>query len=162
MAQLGGVLGGLAGLTAGALFVGLIVWLVRGIADHRRWSRLLATQVALHTKFADRLTTNEEVLNYVKTPAVARFLEAGPVVEGPVQRPGPVVSRIVWPLQAGVVLFTLGLGLWLVRGLVLEEVASGFAVAGIIVMTLGLGFVAAAIVAHLVSAQFGLAPERRQ
>ena len=60
---------------------------------------------------------------------------------------GAPISRIVWSLQAGVVLFTLGLGLWLVQNRVMDQVAAGFAVTGTIVMTVGVGFVVSAVIA---------------
>lgn len=151
-----GVLAGLALLTGFSILASLLVWIVRGIIDHRRWSRLLATQVALHTKLADRLTTDQQVLDYAKSPAVARFLESGPMAEGGPARPWASTSRVIWPLQGGIVLLALGLGLWLVRGRVMAEVASGFDVMGIIVMMLGLGFVASAAVAFVMSSQLGL------
>ena len=152
-----GVLAGLAVFTGVGIFIAVIAWLVRGVIDQRRWSRLLATQVALHTKLTDRLTTNDEVLNYIKIPAVTRFLESGPLaLGGQASSTGAPISRMVWSLQAGVVLFTLGLGLWLVQHRVMEEVAAGFGVTGTIVMMVGVGFAASAVIAYLVSVRLGL------
>ena len=112
-----GVLAGFAVLSGLSIAAGVLIWLVRGVIDQRRWSRLLATQVALHTKLTDRLTTNDEVVSYISSPAVARFLESGPLaMGGQAPRTGAPVSRIVWSLQAGVVFFTLGLGRCRVRG----------------------------------------------
>lgn len=151
------VLAGLAVFTGVGIFVGVIAWLVRGVIDQRRWSRLLTMQVALHTKLTDRLTTNDEVLNYIRLPAVTRFLESGPLaLGGQAPSTGAPISRIVWSLQAGVVLFTLGLGLWLVQNRVMEEVAAGFGVTGTIVMMVGVGFAASAVIAYLVSVRLGL------
>lgn len=152
-----GVLAGLAVFTGIGISIALIAWLVRGVIDQRRWSRLLATQVSLHTKLTDRLSTNDEVLNYIREPAVIRFLESGPAaLSGQVLSTGAPISRIVWSLQAGVVLFTLGLGLWLVQYRVMEEIAAGFGVTGTIVMMLGVGFAASAGIAYLVSVRLGL------
>ena len=152
-----GALAAVAVLTGIGIAGGILLWLVRGVIDQRRWSRLLATQVALHTKLTDRLTTNDEVLSYISSPAVTRFLESGPLaLGGQAPSTGAPISRIVWSLQAGVVLFTLGLGLWLVQSRVIEEVAAGFGVTGTIVMTVGVGFTASAIIAYLVSVRLGL------
>ena len=54
-----GALAALAVLTGIGIAGSVLVWLVRGVIDQRRWSRLLVTQVALHTKLTDRLTTND-------------------------------------------------------------------------------------------------------
>ena len=152
-----GALVALAVLTGIGIAGSVLVWLVRGVIDQRRWSRLLATQVALHTKLTDRLTTNDEVLNYIRSPAVTRFLESGPLaMSGQPHATGAPVSRIVWSLQAGVVLFALGLGLWLVQNRVMAEVAAGFGVTGTIVMAVGVGFTASAVIAYVVSVRLGL------
>ena len=45
-----------------AAFLGVFVWVVRSIIDHRRWLRLSRTQAEVHTKLLDRLTTNEDLL----------------------------------------------------------------------------------------------------
>ena len=94
-----------------------------------------------------------------RSPAVTRFLECGPVAMSGTQAPvtGAPISRIVWSLQAGVVLFTLGLGLWLVQNRVMDQqVVAGFAVTGTIVMTVGVGFVVSAVIAYVVSVRLGL------
>ncbi len=152
-----GVLVGLAVFTGIGMSIALIAWLVRGVIDQRRWSRLLATQVSLHTKLTDRLSTNDEVLSYIREPAVTRFLESGPLaLGGQALSTGAPISRIVWSLQVGVVLFPLGLGLWMVQCRVMEEVAAGFGVTGTIVMTVGVGFAASAGIAYFVSTRLGL------
>ena len=67
----------LTGMAVGTLFLGIasvFVWLVKTIVDHRRWLRTSKVQVEMHTKLLDRLTTNEDLMAYAKSPAGSRFL----------------------------------------------------------------------------------------
>jgi hypothetical protein len=157
-----GILLGLAGLTAFCIVVSVIVWLVRTVIDHRRWLRLSRVQAEVHTKLLDRLTSNEDVLAYIQTPAGRRFLESAPItVEGEPRQPSAPLSRIIWSVQAGVVLFTLGVGLYLAQGQVPPEVGQGLSVIGTIVVALGVGFVASALLAYMITARFGLVPSAK-
>ena len=57
--------------------VGLLslVWAdPHGLAD-RRWQRLTKTQTDAHSKLLDRLTSHEDLLAYIQSPAGKRFLE---------------------------------------------------------------------------------------
>src|SRR5436305_1395213 len=60
-------------------FFALVGWLARLIADHRRWLRAARTQSEAHSKLLDRLTSNEELLAYIQTPAARHFLESAPM-----------------------------------------------------------------------------------
>jgi hypothetical protein len=155
----------LVGLGVGSLFimvVGVFVWLVRTAIEHRRWLRLSRVQVEIHTKLLDRLQSNEDLLAYMQTPAGRKFLEAAPItLEGETRPSGAPVSRIVLSLQAGVVLIALGLGLRAVQWNMVQEVAEGFRVIGMIAISLGGGFAVSAVLAYLVSAKLGLLPSRK-
>src|SRR5678816_2198833 len=95
-------------------FLGVFVWVVRSIIDHRRWLRLSRVQADVHTKLLDRLTTNEDVTT-------------------------APVGRIIWSLQAGLVLAALGAGFWFVQHNVSAEAAEGFFIIGILALSLGVG-----------------------
>ena len=155
----------LFGLGLGSMFVmlgGVFVWLVRTAIEHRRWLRLSRVQVEVHSKLLERLQSNEDVLAYMQTPAGRRFLEAAPITLEGEARPGGVpASRIILSLQAGVVLVALGIGLRAVEWNMVQEVAEGFRVIGIIAISLGLGFAGSAVLAYLISAKLGLLPARK-
>ena len=153
------ILAGLAVLTGFSIVVSLIVWLVRTVIDHRRWLRLTRVQTDVHTKLLDRLTSNEDLLAYIQTPAGRRFLESAPItLDSEPRQPSAPLSRIVWSLQAGVVLIALGVGMYLAQGKVPTEVGQGLSVMGTIVVALGVGFAASAVLAYLITARFGLVP----
>jgi hypothetical protein len=150
----------------GSAVLGVFIWLVRTAIDHRRWLRVTRIQTEVHTKLLDRLTSNEDLLAYIQSPAGRRFLESAPIAveqEQPRVQQSPV-SRIVWSVQAGCVLLALGAGFWLVQTRANTELAEGFWVMGVIIGALGSGFVASAIVAYLISARLGLVtlPKREQ
>jgi hypothetical protein len=151
------VFGGMAGAAAFLAIISLLVWVIRSIIDHRRWLRLSRVQTEVHTKLMDRLTTNEELLAYIQSPAGRRFLESAPItLEGEPRQTSAPVGRILWSLQAGIVLVALGLGLWMARQNVISEVAEGFYVLGVIVMALGAGFAISAVVSYFISSRLGL------
>jgi hypothetical protein len=137
---------------------GVIVWFVRTLVEHRRWLRLTRVHTETHTKLLDRLTTQEDLLAYMQTPAGRRFLEAAPIsVETAPTRPlGAPFSRVLWSAQAGVVFATVGAGLLLVSRRAIPEVASGLWGIGILVVALGVGFAVSAGVAYFLSHRLGL------
>ena len=155
----------LAGFGVGTmliLFLGMVAWLVRTVIDHRRWLRLSKVQVEVHTKLLDRLQSNEDLLAYMQTPSGRRFLESAPITLDGEPRPGGApLTRIVLSLQVGVVLIALGIGLRFVEWNMVQEVAEGFRVIGIIAIALGIGFAASALVAYLISVRLGLLAGRK-
>lgn len=153
------LLAAIGGAGAFVAFISLLIWLVRAVIDHRRWLRLSRVQTEVHTKLMDRLTTNEDLLAYIQSPAGRRFLESAPIALDGEPRPTLApLGRILWSLQAGIVLVALGIGFWFVRRNVMAEVAEGFYVLGVIAMALGAGFAVSAIVSYFLSTRLGLVP----
>jgi hypothetical protein len=148
------------GVGAFAIFItvtGSLIWLVKTLIDWRRWSRLSRLQAETHTKILDRFATNQDLLAYIETPAGRRFLESGPMLAEGAPRPlGAPVSRILWSVQAGVVLAVGGLGLLFVSRRVIPEVSEALWVFGVLALALGLGFVFSALVAYFISLRMGL------
>lgn len=156
------ILAGVGLFLAFITVVTIIGSLVRQVVDYRRWLRQVRLQSEFHTKIFDRLTSNEDLLTYVQTPSGRQFLEFAPRPSGeapPVYAP---FGRILWSVQAGVVLAALGIGLRWAQASVPEEIVPAFSVLAVIVTALGVGAVVAALVAYLLSARFGLLPARRQ
>jgi hypothetical protein len=151
------VFGGMAGAGAFLAVISLLVWVIRSVIDHRRWLRLSRVQTEVHTKLMDRLTTNEDLLAYIQSPAGRRFLESAPItLEGEPRQTSAPIGRILWSLQAGIVLVALGIGFWFARSSVISEVAEGFYVLGVVVMALGAGFAVSAVASFLISSRLGL------
>src|SRR3954463_9287898 len=92
-----------------------LAWLIRAGIDHRRWLRATKIQTDAHNKIVDRLSSNEDLLAYMQSPSGQRFLTAslgGP--SGSQAAPaivGAPFNRILWSVQAGIVLAAAGFGL---------------------------------------------------
>jgi hypothetical protein len=143
---------------AGGL-VSAFVWLVRSVIDQRRWLRVSRTQAEVHTKLLDRLTSNDDLMAYIQTPAGRRFLESGPLLsDGDTPKPaaGAPLSRIILSLQAGVVLASLGIGFWISETRFPDDMGEGFFIIGTLATALGVGFVVSAALAYVISTRFGL------
>ena len=133
------------------------------VVAYRRWVRQTRMQIDVHTKILDRMQSNEDLLAYVQTPAGRTFLEFAPAGPAPETRVSSApFGRILWSVQAGVVLASLGIGLRYAQGHVPEEIVPAFTVLGVIVMSLGLGAVVSAVVAYVLSSRLGLLPSRKQ
>ena len=159
MELIGGILAGFAALIVFGVLLSAIVWLVRTTLEQRRWNRLSKIQAEVHGKLMDRFSSNDELIAYVQTPSGRRFLESGP---SPLQERsrtiGAPFSRILWSVQAGVVLTIAGLGTVFVseRFVADTEPAHFFFVIGALTLALGAGFVVSAIAAYALSRKLGL------
>src|SRR5205085_2299025 len=93
-----------------------ISWLARLLVDHRRWLRASKTQTEAQAKLFDRLTSNEDLLTYIQSPAGARFLQAAPMpLEAETRSVAAPISRILWSVQAGIILAVVGAGMWFAK-----------------------------------------------
>jgi hypothetical protein len=150
-------LAGLAGFGAAGIAIGLLVWLIRTVIDYRRWNRLAKVQTDTHTKLLDRFTANDDLLTYIQSPAGAKFLESAPIMldAGP-RSVGAPLGRILWSVQAGLVLAALGIGFQVVSGHVSGEASEPLHALGVLSIALGVGFVVSAIISYMISRQLGL------
>jgi hypothetical protein len=138
-----------------------LLWLTHVLLENRRWNRIFKLQTDVHGKLIDRFGTSEEVLTYMGTEAGKRFLEATPIAVG-FERQQPVpspVARVLTPLQIGIVLTLLGIGLILLRHSVPEGDAP-LLVIGTVVLMPGLGFIVSAGVTWALARHLGLMPDR--
>ncbi|HVY92053.1 MAG TPA: hypothetical protein VHA14_04875 [Bryobacteraceae bacterium] len=148
--------------------IGLLTWLIRTFMDYRRWNRLSKVQAEVHTRLLDRFNTNEELMAYIATPAGSRFLSSAPISldTGTASRNmGAPLSRIMFSLQAGLVLAAAGVGLMLSGQTVTQpEAGEPLHILGLIAVSLGAGFAISAAASFLISKKLGLLeppPQRR-
>jgi len=150
-------LGGLAVFLGFGMAIGLVTWLIRTWLDYRRWSNLAKVQADVHTKLLDRFTANEELLAYIQSPAGSKFLESSPIaLDAGAHSVGAPLGRILWSIQAGVVLAAAGIGLMFVSGHVSGDAAQPFHAMGILGIALGIGFAISAIISFAISYRLGL------
>jgi hypothetical protein len=151
------VLGGLALLTVFATVVAFLAWLSRSLLNYRYWLRASKVQTDAHTKLVDRLTSNEDLLVYVQSPAGQRYLASTPISVDLMPRTvGAPIGRILWSVQAGVVMALAGVGLWVAKGTIIEEVAQVLQVIAILAIAIGVGFVLSAFISYVLSQRLGL------
>ena len=138
------LLGGLAGFLVMSALISVLVWLVRALIQHRRWLKSSQVQADVHTKLMDRMTTNEELLAYIQSPAGRRFLEAAPP-KPESEAPGfsAPVGSIIWSMMAGIVFATVGAGFRVAAGTIGDDAQRAFMVVGVIMFSLGVGFLIA-------------------
>jgi hypothetical protein len=144
-----------------AMVIGGLVWLIRTLLEHRRWSRVSRVQTDIYNKLLDRFTSHEDLLRYVQSAAGKDFIQGAiaPISTG---TPSPVsapVSRILWSAQVGVILFAIGAGLQLVSGRLHADVSASVSTLGVLALCGGLGFAASAVVAWIVSRRLGILPD---
>lgn len=151
------LLDGMAVFTVMVFVGGLLAWLVRTLLDHRRWLRISRVQTEVHHKLLDRFTGTNELLAYIQTPAGQRFLEAPPTPgEMPSRPTAAPIGRILWSIQIGVVLTIGGLGFQFISGRVIEQVAEGLWMIGVLAIAFGVGFILSGAMAFVLSRKLGL------
>jgi hypothetical protein len=149
----------------GVMFgIGTLGWLIRSGIDYRRWLRAMKIQTDAHTKIVDRLASNDDLLAYMQSAAGQRFLTASPMappaIDQLTQPMSAPFNRILWSVQAGVVVATGGVGLWFAKNGVIDEAAQPMQVVAILAMALGVGFILSAIASYALSRQLGLVETR--
>jgi hypothetical protein len=158
---LGAMMAGIAVFFGVGGFLAVVTWLVRAIIQHRRWLKASTVQAQIHTKLMERMTTNEELLAYVQSPAGRRFLEAAPIPPDAETAPtNAPVGSIVWSMMAGIVLATVGVGFRLAGASIgKEDAQKAFMVVGIVILSIGVGFMIASVAAYVLSSRLGLFPK---
>ena len=136
-----------------------IILLARMFIENRRWSRIFKMQSDVHGRLIERFTTNQELASYMQTDAGRKFLEAAPL---PVafeqhQRVPSAIARILTPLQTGIVMVLLGIGLLLLRNAG-PDMNTHMLFFGTVVLMPGIGFIISAGASWFLASRLGLMP----
>jgi hypothetical protein len=153
-------MGALMGTLAFVGVAGTLLWLIRILFENRRWSRVFRLQSEIHGKLIDRFSSNQELLHYMETEPGKRFLEASPIpieFERSQRLPGGL-TRVLGPLQIGIVLMLLGIGLLILHHS-LPDIADPLLVFSMVTLMPGLGFIISAIITWRISERLGLMPQ---
>ncbi len=154
------IFGPIAGAAAFASFLGALLWLTRIFLENRRWSRIFKLQSEVHGRLIEKFSSTQEIASYMGTEAGRRFLEAAPIPVGfeAEQRMPNAVSRVLWPLQIGVVLVLLGVGLLFLRNAG-PDMNIPMLVTGTVVLMPGIGFILSAGITWVLAGRLGLIPD---
>ena len=134
-----------------------LAWMIRTIVEQKRWNRLSRTQSEVHNKILDRFGSSEELLQYIRTPAGSKFLEAAPIplrAERSTQH--APLTRIIWSIQLGVVVGAASLGMILVSLRLDREASVALFSMGVIAFCIGAGFIGSAYASMLLSRRLGI------
>lgn len=143
-----------------AFIVGVIAtslfWLVRTILAHRRWLRSTKLQMDIHNRLMERLSTSADVQAYLESAATNRLLLDMPTaIDADTVHPGGPVNRILWSVQAGIVLAAAGIGL-LIGQRYWPDSDNALTIPGVLILAVGIGFVTASAVSYILSVRLGL------
>jgi hypothetical protein len=133
--------------TIGAFAVGitvlvLIVWGISIVVNAR--TRREAQRLELHTRLLDKIGSTREFGEFLASDHGQRFLEA-------ISPPTRPQWRLVWSLQAGIVVFAVGAAIFLTGGFFLVGAEFGWMIMGI-----GVALIAATGASWRVARAFGL------
>jgi ABC-type multidrug transport system fused ATPase/permease subunit len=134
---------------------GAITWIIRSLIDYRRSIRMTRTQTEIHSRLLDRLTTSEDLLAYIQSPAGKRFLESAPPVASTGDA-GSTLGRILSSVQAGLVLVLGGIGLNYASGRITNQASQPFFVLGVLALAVGIGFILSAVASYIIARNVGL------
>jgi hypothetical protein len=156
------ITGPIAGVLAFACFLFTLIWIIRVILENRRWGRIFKLQSEVHGRLIDKFSSNQELALYMETEAGKRFLEAAPI---PVNfEPGKTVpnavARVLTPLQIGIVMALLGVGLLFLSGHTGHVAEVPLLVFATVVLMPGIGFIISAGITWILAARLGLIPEK--
>jgi hypothetical protein len=140
----------------GALMVFAAAWLIRTLIEQKRWNRLAQTQSEVHGRILDRFGTSAELLEYIRTPAGARFLESAPIPVREERTPNGYVSRTMWSIQLGVIVVAAAIGMLIVSARLDGDGAKTLSAMGVIAFSVGVGFIASAVVSMFLSRRLGV------
>lgn len=140
-------------------FLAVLLWMVRIFVENRRWGKVFKLQSDVHGRLIDKFSTSQDLAAYMETDAGKRFLEAAPIAVNldNSQRVPNAVARVLTPLQIGVVMALLGVGLLSLRHAG-PDMDAPMLVLGTVVLMPGIGFILSAGLTWLLAARLGLMP----
>jgi len=126
---------------------------MRTVLENRRWNKSFKVHEEVHTKLIEKFASGEELRGYMESDAGRRLLEWSPPM---VETRAPIaVTRILWSLQAGLILGIAGAGLLAIRGRV-PDAADGLLICGTLGLTIGIGFFLSAFFSYGIAKHLGL------
>lgn len=153
------LLSNMSPLLAFASFLITVGWLTRFFLENRRWNRIFKLQSEVHGRLIDKFSSAQDLGAYMETDAGRRFLEAAPISVNfeQNQRVPNALARVLTPLQIGVVMILLGIGLLTLRHAG-TDMDVPMLVFGTVVLMPGIGFILSAGMTWLLAARLGLMP----
>jgi hypothetical protein len=128
-------------------------WLITAVLGHMRRTRITKAQIETRGKILEKIGAGQEMMQFMGTEAGHQMLEPLPIEA--VQETPKQYTRILRAIQAGLVLFALGLGfLFVPLKTGVDKEAIG--VLSVLGLALGAGFLLAGLASFLLSKNWGL------
>lgn len=139
-----------------------VIWVLRYVLENRRWNKTFKVHEEVHSKLIEKFASGQELTAYMESEAGRRLLEwTPPAFDTPSRGLSAAASRIVWSIQAGLILGLAGVGLLLIRDR-MPDAVEPLLVFGTLGLTIGAGFILSAFVSYGLSKQLGLLSGTRQ
>ncbi|HKW88464.1 MAG TPA: hypothetical protein VJN21_06880 [Candidatus Acidoferrales bacterium] len=142
--------------------VACIFWIV---FSNRRRIKIAEIQKEMHATLFEKFGTSQELVEYLKTEAGSKFLDSATF-----ERPRPF-GRVLGSVQAGIILFLLGLALEFVHATLPQaafnnptdhlQASESFLIISMLLMALGVGFLVSAAASYWLSKNWGLFEQGR-
>lgn len=131
----------------------MFAWFVWVIFSTFRRYKIARLQADVQSRLLERIGSGQDLLAYAQTDAGRRLLESLQVERVLPQAP---YSKIIWALQAGIVLFFFGSSMLWLRNHVSVSNIDGFTILGALSIAVGIGFAISAAASYYLSRTFGL------
>ena len=131
----------------------MFAWFVWVIFSTFRRYKIARLQADVQSRLLERIGSGQDLLAYAQTDAGRRLLESLQVERVLPQAP---YSKIIWALQAGIVLFFFGSSMLWLRNHVSVTNIDGFTILGALSIAVGIGFAISAAASYYLSRSFGL------
>jgi hypothetical protein len=139
----------IVGVTLPCMF-GWFAWII--FSTFRRY-KIARLQADVQSRLLEKIGSGQDLLAYAQTDAGRQLLESLQVERIIPQAP---YAKIIWALQAGIVLFFFGSALLWLRGHVSVGNVDGFTIFGALSIAVGIGFGLSAAASYYLSRSFGL------
>ena len=141
------------GTFGGVAIVASAGWIVWSIAYNFRRGWVAKKQMEVHLRLLERLGTGTDAVAYLQSPQGQQLVDAVSVERG------TLVAKIMGSVQAGMILFLLGLSLLLVRAFVIDSIS--LLIVGVPAMAVGAGFLLSSAFSCRLSRSLGLINDRQ-
>lgn len=153
-------MGDVASAVMFACFVTGVILTVLAISNNIRRVRVAKVQTEMQAKLFEKFGTSQEMLAYLNSEAGSKFLDSATIEQ---TKP---FGRVLGSMQAGLILFFLGIAMLIVRFTVPQngffnemervQTAHGLLAVSLVLLAIGLGFLASAAASYKLSKNWGL------
>ena len=131
----------------------MFAWFAWVIFSTFRRYKIARLQAEVQSRLLEKIGTGQDLLAYAQTDAGRQLLESLQVERVIPQAP---YAKIIWALQAGIVLFFFGSAMLWLRSHVSVPDVDGFTILGALSIAVGIGFALSAAASYYLSRSFGL------